>query len=61
MERLIDLMNELAKRRGVDLRIYLVNLLNKDLDPNDRVRVYLRIHEELLGEFNKEYDAGNLV
>ncbi len=61
MERLIDLMNELAKRRGVDLRIYLANLLNKDLDPNDRVRVYLRIHEELLGEFNKEYDAGNLV
>jgi len=61
VERLIDLMNELAKRRGVDLRIYLANLLNKDLDPNDRVRVYLRIHEELLGEFNKEYDAGNLV
>ena len=45
----------------MDPRIYLADLLSKDLDPNDRVRVYLRIHEELLGEFNKEYDAGNLV
>ncbi|GAB6945432.1 PaREP1 family protein [Vulcanisaeta sp. JCM 14467] len=47
MQDLMELINEIARRKG--------------LDPRGRVDLYLRIREELLNEADREYAVNNLV
>ena len=57
----MELINEIARRKGLDPELYLADLVSRDLDPRGRVDLYLRIHEELLSEADRENAVNNLV
>ena len=57
----MELINEIARRKGLDPELYLADLVSRDSDPRGKVDLYLRIHGELLNETNREYAVNNLV
>ncbi|ADN49790.1 PaREP1 family protein [Vulcanisaeta distributa] len=61
MQSLLELLSEIAKKRDLSPELYLAELISRDLDPKDRVSIYLKIHSELLNEAEKEYADNDLV
>ena len=57
----MEIISEIARKKGLDPELYLADLISRGLDSRGRVDLYLRIHEELLGEADREYAVNNLV
>ena len=50
---------EEARKRGMGLEEYVLELVVRDLDPKGRAGEYIRVAQELLGEAGEELKRGN--
>ncbi len=58
--RVAERIREEARRLGVSIDEYIIELLSQGLDPKDRAVEYVGIAEELLREANEELSKGNV-
>jgi len=49
-----------AKKAGMTLEEYLIELISQNLDPKDKVREYLEASRELLEQANEELKKGDI-
>jgi len=58
--RVAERVHREAKKLGISVEEYLLELLTHNLDPLDKAREYIDVSKELLEEANKELKKGNI-
>jgi len=53
-------IREAAERLGVTLEEYILDLVTKDLDPEERAREYIEAARDLVAQAREELEKGNL-
>ena len=59
-EKVINILEKEARKRGLSLPEFLINSIAENLDPITRVEVYIELHRKYLEETKKLSDKGNL-
>ncbi len=60
-ERLYRILREIAESRGVGVVDVLIEELSDNISRDDRINMYLELHEEYLREAKELHKKGNLV
>ncbi len=58
--RIAERVREEAKKLGVSVNEYLVELLSQGLNPRDRAREYVEVAEDLLRQAREELEGSNV-
>lgn len=56
-----ELLSAIAKRKGKSVEEVILDSIAKDLDPNVRIEVYVKLHEKYLKEAEELYSKGDLA
>jgi len=59
-ESIAKRIREAAERLGVTLEEYILDLVTRDLDPEERVREYIKAAHNLIAEAREELEKGDL-
>jgi len=54
-------IHDIARRYGKSVNQVIIEALINLLDPSKKIALYLELHEKFLREFERFYDAGDLV
>lgn len=60
-EEIYDVLLTIAKRRGKSIEEVILEALVKDLDPNMRIEIYLKLYMKYFDDAEKLYTKGDLV
>ena len=58
---IIKLISKKAREKGVNINDYLLNLISKELNVNERIDLYLRLHDKYLKEAKTYERKGDIL